>query len=128
MASNTKTKLNTGEITHQNTKKKTFLFLLGTQKAGSTWLNNQLKQSDEFWGSELKEWRLWRQYFKLNKSINFQIDKDLKAPIEDFFHSNSIKAHLTKKERKPCHSSHLFDIFVSLFSFTGMNYNIADRF
>jgi len=99
MASNTKTKLNTGEITHQNTKKKTFLFLLGTQKAGSTWLNNQLKQSDEFWGSELKEWRLWRQYFKLNKSINFQIDKDSKAPIEDFFHSNSIKAHLTKKER-----------------------------
>ena len=54
--------------------KKKFLILLGTQKSGSTWLSNQLRNSDEYYTGGLKEWRLWRPYFNIHTEIDFQID------------------------------------------------------
>ena len=45
--------------------KKTFLLGFGAQKAGTTWLCKNLVQSPYFWDGDLKEWRIWKYYFKI---------------------------------------------------------------
>ena len=46
-------------------KKPVYLFLYGTQKCGTTWLYQVIKQSNEILDKKylLKEWRFWKQYF-----------------------------------------------------------------
>lgn len=46
-------------------KKPVYLFLYGTQKCGTTWLYQVIKQSNEVLDKNYlnKEWRFWKQYF-----------------------------------------------------------------
>lgn len=46
-------------------KKPVYLFLYGTQKCGTTWLYQVIKQSNEILDKNYlnKEWRFWKQYF-----------------------------------------------------------------
>src|SRR6056300_1437852 len=70
-------------------KKPVYLFLYGTQKCGTTWLYEVIKQSNEILDKNYlnKEWRFWKQYFnpKLikKKKENIRIN-NLENP-EHFF-------------------------------------------
>ncbi len=52
---------------------KTYLLGCGAQKAGTTWLANQLNSSPEYWNGGIKEWRFWNCYFDSNhKSLQLR--------------------------------------------------------
>lgn len=56
---------------------KTFLFLHGSMKSGTTWLWKNLEQSPEFFGGGTKEWRFWPAFFSpqlLQKQLS-QLDE-----------------------------------------------------
>ena len=42
---------------------KTFFFLYGAQKSGTTWLSKHLLETDQIYNAGVKEWRLWESYF-----------------------------------------------------------------
>ncbi len=57
--------------------KKNFLFLLGTQKAGSTYTAMMLKKHPQYWNGGTKEMRYWNNYFKSEEEKNKIIKKFL---------------------------------------------------
>ncbi len=68
--------------------KKNFLFLLGTQKAGSTYTAMLLKKHPNVWMGGIKEMRYWKNYFRGDKKKKilirkFEANKNLRIIAEN---------------------------------------------
>jgi len=71
--------------------KKTFFFLYGTQKGGTTWLSQCLKQSPHFWNGGMKEWRLFSHLYGDKGSKPISANQDASIGSIDMSHKEKLR-------------------------------------